>query len=349
MLELSLSGITTLVLRDINLVVPKGTHTAVVGPPACGASTLLRVIAGELRPERGEVRIGTRVVNDLPRRRRPLLYVTSDPQAPGRWSVEHLLVAAARTRSLDRQDRLHELRLAASKWHLQALLPRRLDSLSSTERAFANLARIELLRPGIVIADRLLEHVNPSAVASVADELYRTLRVLGATAVIAPSSPVELGMMDALVVLDGGRVVQHGVASHVFRQPASEAAARATGEINVIPITIRGREVESVIGAWTVDAPPFEGSGVALARPDDFAVARAGEESDVILAVEEASFYDGAWHVRGILTGAVMLHVELPRDAAVHKGKLLALRYDAGRFRLFRSAANVGSDSRRGV
>ena len=94
--------------------------------------------------------------------------------------------------------------------------------------------------------------------------------------------------------------------------------------------------MESVIGAWTIDAPPFEGAGVALARPDDFVVAKPGEESDVILAVEEASFYGGAWHVHGILTGSLMLHVELPGDAAVHKGKLLALRYDARRFALIR-------------
>jgi iron(III) transport system ATP-binding protein len=226
--------------------------------------------------------------------------------------------------------------MAASKWHLDALLARRLDSLSSTERAYANLARIELLRPGVFLADRLLEHVNPSVLPSVADELYRTLRVLGATVVVAPASPVELGMVDTLIVLDEGRVAQQGVASHVYRHPASVGAARATGEINVVPVTVRGREVESPIGAWSVDAPPFQGPGFALARPDDFAVARAGQESDVIFAVEEASFYDGAWHVRGILTGALMLHVTLPPDAAVHKGKLLALRYDAGRFRLVR-------------
>ena len=330
MLEISLS------LDGVTVVIPQGTHAAVVGPPACGASTLLRIIAGDLRPRSGEVRIGTRVVNELPRRKRPLLYATSHPEGPGRWSVEHLLVAAVRTRSLDREDRLHELKLAASKWHLEELLRRRLDSLSSTERAFANLARIELTRPGILVADRLLKGVNPSVLPAVADELYRTLRVLGTTAVVAPSSPVELGMVDALVVLDKGRVVQQGTASHVFRYPVSEAAARAMGEINVVPVTIRGREVESVIGAWTVDTPPFEGEGVALARPDDFVVARAGEESDVIFAVEEANFYGGAWHVRGILTGAVMLHVTLPRDAAVHKGKLLALRYDARRFQLVR-------------
>src|SRR5213076_2987521 len=93
-------------------------------------------------------------------------------------------------------------------------------------------------------------------------------------------------------VLDRGRVVQEGVPSQVFRAPASEAAAAATGDVNVIPVELRGRSVTSAIGAWELDAPPFEGSGVALARPDDFAVAARGEESDLIFGVEEASFRD---------------------------------------------------------
>src|SRR5205085_12286063 len=209
MLEISLS------VEGVSVTVPAGTHAAVIGPPACGASTLLRVIAGDVRPKSGEVRIGAHAVTGLPRRQRPLLYASSDPEAPGRWSVQHLLVAAVRTRSLDREDRLHELRLAAAKWHLEPLLAHRLDSLSSTERAFANLARIELLRPGVLVADRLLEQVNPSVLPQVADELYRTLRVLGATVIGAPSSPVELGLVYTLIVLDHGRGVQQGVASHV--------------------------------------------------------------------------------------------------------------------------------------
>src|SRR5947209_169426 len=336
MLEISLSAVSARVLQDVTLTVAAGTHAAIVGPPGAGASTLLRLVAGDLPPDSGHVRIGTRVINDLSRRKRPLLYATSSLEAPGRWSVQHLLIAAARTRSLDRIDRQREVELAAKKWRLDGLVGRRLNALSSSEAAAANLARIELLRPGILVADRLLEHLNPSVLPSICDELYRTLRVLGATVLVAPASPFELGMVDKLIVLDGGRVVQEGVPSHVFRQPATVAAAQSTGEVNIIPVTIRGREVESVIGAWSVDVPPFEGEGLALARPDDFTVAVAGEESDVILAVEEASFYGGAWHVRGILTGAVMLHVELPREASVHKGKLLALRYDASRLRLVR-------------
>src|SRR5437764_197431 len=220
MLEISLS------VEGVSVTVPAGTHTAVIGPPACGASTLLRIIAGDVRPQSGEVRIGTRVVTELPRRRRPLLYAMPDAEAPGRWSVQHLLVAAARTRSLDREDRLHEIKLAAAKWHLDALLTRRLDSLSSTERAYANLARIELLRPGVLVADRLLEHVSASVLPQVADELYRTLRVLGTTVVVAPAWPVEVGLVDALVVLDRGRGRTCCCRSSCFRSASRSSALR---------------------------------------------------------------------------------------------------------------------------
>src|SRR5205807_862868 len=206
------------------------------GPAGCGASTLLRIIAGDIRIREGEVRIGSRDVTSFKRVRRPLLYTTSAIDAPSRWSVRHLLVAAARQRTIDREDRQHEIELA----------------------------------------------------------------------------------------------------SEVYGNPGSEAAAAATGDVSVVPVTIRGNVVESIIGSWTVDPPPFQGSGIALIRPDNFSVAAPGEESDLIFSIEEASFYGGAWHVRGVLSGAFLLRVTLPGSLAIHKGKLMALRYDASRFRLLK-------------
>ena len=174
--------------------------------------------------------------------------------------------------------------------------------------------------------------MNPSE--NLADEFYRTLRVMGTTVITAPSSIVELGAIDRVIVLDGGRIVQEGMPSEVYGNPVSEAAAAATGDVSVVPVTIRGNVVESIIGSWDVNPPPFQGNGIALIRPDDFSVAAAGEESDLIFSVEEASFYGGAWHVRGVLSGAFLLRVTLPGDLAIHKGKLMALRYDASRFTL---------------
>jgi ABC-type sugar transport system ATPase subunit len=319
---------------EVTTLFPRGTHTAIVGPPASGASTLLRLIAGELRPRGGEIRIGTRVVNSLKTARRPLLYLTSSLDVSSRWSVQHALVAAVRGRTLDREDRHREYALAVEQWRLGALLERKIATLSSTERALVQAARIELLKPGIVVADRLFESVNPSLLPSLVDDFHRMLRVMGATVITAPSSAHELGLTDRVLVLRGGRIVQEGSAADVFARPIDEAAAMATGEVNAIPVTIRGNVVDSAIGEWHVDEPPFAGDGIAIARPDDFTLAAKGEDSDLIFGVEEASFRDGRWHLRGLLSGGVILRVAVARDANVHKGRLLALRYDPSRFRL---------------
>lgn len=278
--------------------------------------------------------LGQRRVNDVKTSQRPLLLVTSAIDVSGRWSVQHALVAAVRTRTLDRQDRHREFTLTAEKWELVPLLERRIDTLSSTEATRVYLARIELLHPAILLADRLLDAVSAAARTSLADAFYRTMRVFGTTVISVPSSHDELAFTDDVVVLENGTVIQQGRVSEVFAEPVNDAAAVATGDVDVIPITIRGNVVESVIGAWEIDPPPFQGSGVALVRPADFVAARPGEDSDLIFGVEEAGFADGRWIAHGFLTGGITLRVELPRDAVVHKGRLIALRYDPTRFRL---------------
>src|SRR5688572_13608970 len=163
MLDLALRDVTfaypksRFALRHLNLLVAKSTHTAVIGPAGAGASTLLKLVAGSLRPDSGEIIIGARVVNRIKSSERPLLYVTSKIDVPDRWSVQHALVAAVRQRTLDRIDRQHEYDLAVSKWELQP--DRTIGTLSPSERTLVHLARIELLKPGILIADRLLEHL----------------------------------------------------------------------------------------------------------------------------------------------------------------------------------------------
>ena len=326
-------------LADLELTAARGTHTAVVGPSGCGASTLLRLLAGTMRPASGDILLGQRRVNDLGPRQRPVLLATAVPDVPSRWSVEHALVAAVRTRSLDRIDRHRELSVAAGRWGIEALLGRRMATLSSTERTRVQIARIDLFRPAVLLADRVLEGAGASAARPLADEFYRALRVHGTTVVSAPASIGELAMTEQVVVLDGGKLVQSGPASEVYRHPASEAAARATGVADAIPVTVNGTTVESVIGSWEVPAPSFQGSVVALVRPHDFEIAPAGEESDLIFGIEEGGFADGRWLVSGILSGGLTLHVELPEAARVHKGRLLALRYDPARFTLLPRAA----------
>jgi ABC-type sugar transport system ATPase subunit len=340
MLEVSLHALSfayrdsSFAIRALDLVCGKSLHTAITGPAGCGSTTLLRLICGDLRPDAGEVRIGNRVVNKVSRARRPLLFASEKLPFPGRWSVSHALIAAVRQRTLDRVDRQREFELALTKWRLETVAERRIDRLSGSERVLVHLASIELRRPGILVADRIFGGMSPTLLRWAANEFYRTMRVMGATLISAPTSTAELGWADHVAILDGGVVVQAGRPAQVFSAPLDDSAAIATGDVNLIPIAIRGTTVDSLIGPWEVDPAPFQGSGVALARPDAFTVAASGEESDLIFGVEEAMFDEGMWRAVGILTGGFLLRVNLPREIAVEKGKLLALRYDPSRFSL---------------
>jgi ABC-type sugar transport system ATPase subunit len=333
-LDVSLHSISNFALHDVTLTFAASTHTAIVGAPASGASTLLSLIAGTLRPKSGEIRIGSRPVTQLRPSQRPLLFVTSTIDVPHRWSVRHALIAAVRRRSLDRADRQREYALAVDKWTLDRIIDRAISTLSGSEQTLVHLASIELMRPGILVADRLLERLNSAASEDVIDMLYRTLRVAGTTVITAPASRAELGVTDRVVVLAAGRVAQEGTAAQIYASPADERAATATGAINVIPITIDGSSIESIIGSWEVTSPPFQGSGVALVRPEAFSVAGPGAESDLIVAVEEAAFENGRWLVRAMLSGSVALRISLSSREHLHKGKLIALTYEPAGFSL---------------
>jgi ABC-type sugar transport system ATPase subunit len=322
-------------LREISLTFTTGTHTAITGAAGAGASTLLDIVAGRLQPDRGDVIFGTRRVTGVKMSARPVLHATSEIGVPARWSVQHALVAAVRRRTLDRIDRRREVDLAVDQWELTALLERRIGSLSESERLRVHLARIELLKPAVLAADRVLERMNASVVNRMADKFYRMLRVIGTTVISAPSTLTELGHTNSVVVLDRGFVEQSGSSAEVYARANSVAVAAATGDINRIPVTIHGRTVDSPIGSWEAN-PPFEGDGFALIRPEDLTVARAGEDSDLILGVEEARFRDGVWEVTGFVTGGLSVRVRLPGTLAIHKGKLIALRYDPNRFQLLR-------------
>jgi ABC-type sugar transport system ATPase subunit len=324
-------------LRDVSLTFAAGTNTAIIGAPGSGATTLLDVIAGRVQPERGEVIIGSRRVTGTRASARPLLYVRGTIDVPERWSVQHALIAAVRRRSLDRIDRKRELDFAAQRWELDAIIDRRIGTLSDSEKLFVHLARIELLKPAILVADRVLERLNASAIGGTSDRLFRALRILGTTVISAPASLVELGHTNEVVVLDRGRIAQTGTAAAVYQRPASAEVAAAAGDINRIPVMVRNGNVDSPIGSWRLDGPGFEGPGVALIRPEDLATPLTGEESDLILGVEEARFREGRWEVRGFVTGGLSLVVSLPAETPVHKGKLIALRYDPNRFHVLPS------------
>lgn len=351
MLDLSLENVSfehhgsNFRLADVSFRAAKGTHTLIAGAGGSGKSTLLRLITGDHRPTSGTIHFGARDATSLSRRKRPVLFVSPALDVPGRWSVQHLLIASLSRRSLDREDRMTEFRRIVGNWALEGVLGRRLDSLSSHEVLVARLAAVEALRPAVGVFERIFDAAAAPQRAILADRFFRVLRGLGTTVVTEASSQFETAFCDRVVILDSGAVVQEGTPYGVYRQPVSVTSARALGSVNALPAIVRNGSVETRAGVWELAGIPWDGEGYVLVRPEDFAVAASGEESDFIFGVEEARFSEGAWTLLGFLPGGQVLQVRLQAAMAPRKGQLVALRIDPQRIVVVRGSHRISDDT----
>lgn len=341
MLDIALREVTWLdrksgfFLGPLSLAVPRESHTALVGPGGAGKSLLLRLVSGAIYPPAsGQILLGTRDVTPLAARRRPLFHTSETMVAPARWSVRHLLVSAARQQKRGFDERMAAIDAAAGRWGLSSVLDRKIGTLADSERVRARLAQIELLRPAVVLAERLFASLSPSDRATLGAAFHSAMRATGATVVAEVSSWSEVALCDRVAVLESGRIIQEGTSADVYRRPVSRAAAEAMGDVNAIPVIVRGGEVDSPIGQWTDPTCGIEGNGFALLRPDDFELALPGEESDFILTIEEATFAEGTWRARGLLSGGTILQANLRTADSPKVRRPLALRFDRVRARI---------------
>lgn len=332
---------------DFDLRFAAGRHTAIIGPEGAGKTRLLHLVAGEARPDSGEITIGRQIVNRVPASGRPVMLTSRDASFPERWTVRHALVASLQRRRSDRDNRLDAFDSLVEDWELGRLLDRRMRDLSSSERLRVRLARIEGFHPAILLSERLFDGASWSAVLDLAGTFHRAIRGIGSTLIAEISHAEELTFYDRLVVVSEGRVVQEGLPQAVIEAPCSVDAARAGGPVNQLDVTIEGNRARSVIGEWTVHDPPFQGAGIALARPWHFRLVPPGEESDFVLAIDTAAYGNGDWHITGLVTGGSPLEVRLPGTIPIHKGKLLALACEPSRFVLVRGAAPSARSSGR--
>ena len=143
------------VLHGIDIDVPAGTTTAVLGPSGCGKTTLLRVVAGFLVPDGGEVRLGDHLVAG------PGVWVAPEKRGLGYVAQEgnlfpHLDVAANITYGLSRRERRSRERVGELLELVGLagdLASRRPDQLSGGQQQRVALARALARRPRIVLLD----------------------------------------------------------------------------------------------------------------------------------------------------------------------------------------------------
>ncbi|GGN42227.1 ABC transporter ATP-binding protein [Deinococcus daejeonensis] len=186
----------------LTLDVPGGEFLCVVGPSGSGKSTLLSLLAGFLKPQRGQISLGGEVV----RGPHPRLTLVQQEAALFPWLTVAGNVAFG-LRGVPRAERDARVQDALRQVGLEGYGPRRPHELSGGQRQRVALARALVTRPGLLLLDEPFSALDHATRTALADELLTLWRQSGVTVVFVTHQLEEaLHLGQRVVALRGGQV-----------------------------------------------------------------------------------------------------------------------------------------------
>ena len=228
-------------LTDVDLVVPDGSTTAVLGASGSGKTTLLRLIAGFEQVDAGTVAIDGRVVDDGVRsvraQHRGVGYV---PQEGALFP--HLTVMGNVGFGVSRRGRGPGSQELIELVGLGGLGRRYPHQLSGGQQQRVALARALTIRPSVVLLDEPFSSLDASLRTGLRRDVARILAETHATTVLVTHDQNEaLAFADRIAVLRHGRMVVSADPHELYRDPPDVTAATSIGEANILPADGAGR------------------------------------------------------------------------------------------------------------
>lgn len=281
------------VISDISLVVGEGEIGCLTGPSGCGKTTLLRAIAGFIRPSAGEVRLGGTTVSRcnhlVPVEARRVGMVFQDFAL-----FPHLDVAAnigfgiKHQGRREQRERIIEL---AELLNIMPLLQQYPHQLSGGQQQRVALARALAPRPQLMLLDEPFSSMDVELREDLAREVGHILRRDRVTTVMVTHNQFEaFAMADRVGVMEAGRLVQWDTPFELYHRPATRFVADFIGEGVFLPgRMLDERHVETELGVLEAHEPLGLSPGMpveVLVRPDD--IIHDDDSSSAAVVVEKA-------------------------------------------------------------
>ncbi|QYZ69380.1 ABC transporter ATP-binding protein [Neotabrizicola shimadae] len=334
------------VIKGVDIEIEDGEFCVFVGPSGCGKSTLLRMIAGLEDITSGELRIGQRVVNELPPKDRGVAMVFQSyaifPHMTVRENVAFGLTIAGASKA-EKDAKVAE---AARILQMEHLLDRRPSQLSGGQRQRVAIGRAIVRKPEVFLFDEPLSNLDAALRMDMRMEIGKLHNQLGATMIYVTHDQVEaMTLADKIVVLKDGQVMQIGAPMDLYHDPANLFVAGFLGapSMNFVKVTVQAVNGNRVLVS-NAALDPVEVSGKrGPFKPGDSAI--LGLRPQYLSVVKDAGRLHGAVALTERLGAETVVEVTLKdgnpliaalsQDAIFPLGTPVNLSFDPDKAHLF--------------
>jgi multiple sugar transport system ATP-binding protein len=212
----------TRAVSDLTLEAQDGEFMVLVGPSGCGKTTALRMVAGLEEISEGEIKIGDRVVNQLPSRDRDIAMVFQSYALYPHLSVYENIAFSLRLRKEKKGEIDRRVREAAQILDLEPFLDKKPRALSGGQRQRVAMGRAIVRQPAAFLMDEPLSNLDAKLRVQMRAEISKLQRDLGVTTIYVTHDQVEaMTMGDRVAVMRRGELQQVAPPQELYDRPVN--------------------------------------------------------------------------------------------------------------------------------
>ncbi|WP_325200405.1 ABC transporter ATP-binding protein [Oscillibacter sp.] len=273
-------------LDHVSIEIPAGKFVTLLGPSGCGKTTLLRIIAGFLTPDEGEVIFGDRVMNEVPANKRNTAMCFQSYALFPHKSVYENIRFGLRMHKVPQDQQPDIIKHAMEIVNLLGLENRKPYELSGGQQQRVALARCIVVRPDILLFDEPLSNLDAKLRESVRVEIRNLQRDLGITTIYVTHDQAEaLAISDQIVSMSAGHIQQIASPKEIYERPANKFVADFIGTANIVQCTSGHPQGESWV--YETDIGTMVAGSYGNAAEDQAEYSLCWRPEDMVLLGEQ--------------------------------------------------------------
>ena len=228
-------------VKDLSFSCNDGEFVGILGPSGCGKSTTLRMIAGLEQITQGDIYIGNVRINDLMPKDRNIGLAFEDYALYPPLSVYDNLAFNMRAKKMSEKEIDKSIRYVAPLLKVDDLLAMKPTALSGGQKQRVNIARAIVRKPGLLLLDEPLSHLDGKMRQTLRQEIKRMHHEIKCTTIIVTHDQMEaMSLADRIVIMKDGELQQMGTPLEVYDDPSNVFVAGFIGDppMNLLASTI---------------------------------------------------------------------------------------------------------------